>query len=82
MNQWLLQSTREDKNKTQEYLEQRYQRPQTDRQRYKTSSEEKSPRWQVLPVKQFISTKDLGVLRMLAQERDVWEDLLNVICSA
>ena len=60
----------------------RYQRPQTDRQRYKTSSEEKSPRWQVLPVKQFISTKDLGVLRMLAQERDVWEDLLNVICSA
>ena len=49
MNQWLLQSTREDKNKTQEYLEQRYQRPQTDRQRYNTSSEEKSPHWQCYP---------------------------------
>ena len=35
----------------------------------------------VLPVKQFISTKDLDDLRMLAQERDVWKDFLN-ICSA
>ena len=28
----------------------------------------------VLPVKQFISTKDLEGLRMLAQGRDVWKD--------
>ena len=28
----------------------------------------------VLPVKQFISTKDLEDLRMLAQERNVWKD--------
>ena len=36
----------------------------------------------VLPVKQFISTKDLDDLRMLAQERDVRKDFLNIICSA
>ena len=36
----------------------------------------------VLPVKQFISTKDLEDLRMLAQERNVWKDFLKVICSA
>ena len=35
----------------------------------------------VLSVKQFILTKDLDDLRMLAQERDVWKDFLNVICS-
>ena len=35
----------------------------------------------VLPVKQFISTKDLEDLRMLAQERNVWKDFLKVICS-
>ena len=28
------------------------------------------------------STKNLEDLRMLAQERDVWKDSLNVICSA
>ena len=36
----------------------------------------------VLPVKQFISTKALDDLRMLAQERDVLKDFLNIICSA
>ena len=35
----------------------------------------------VLSVKQFISTKDLDNLKMLAQEKDVWKDFLNVICS-
>ena len=35
-----------------------------------------------LPVKQFTSTKDLEDLRNLAQERDVWKEFLNVICSA
>ena len=36
----------------------------------------------VIPVKQFKSTKDLEDLRMLAQERDVWKEFLNVIYSA
>ena len=36
----------------------------------------------VLPAKQFISTKDLEQLRILAQERGVWKDFLNVTCSA
>ena len=36
----------------------------------------------VLPVKQFISTKNLEDLRRLTQERDVWKDILNYICSA
>ena len=45
----------------------------------------------VLPLKQFISTKGLEDLRnnmkemcgkMCAQERDVWKDFLNIICSA
>ena len=36
----------------------------------------------VLPVEQFISTKDLEDLRILAQERNVWKDFLNVVCSA
>ena len=36
----------------------------------------------VLPVKQFISAKDLEDLRMLAQKRDMWKDFLSVICSA
>ena len=36
----------------------------------------------VLPVKQFISTKCLEDLRMLAQKRDMWKDFLNVLCSA
>ena len=36
----------------------------------------------VLPAKQFISTKDLEDLRMLAEDRDVWKDFLNNICSA
>ena len=36
----------------------------------------------VLPFKQFIPTKDLDDLRMLAQERHVWKDFLNIICSA
>ena len=36
----------------------------------------------VLPVKQFISTKELEDLRMLAQERNVWKDFLHVICFA
>ena len=44
------------------------------------SSEKKSST--VLPVKQFKSTKDLEDLRMLAQERDVWKEFLNVIYSA
>ena len=35
----------------------------------------------VIPVKQFKSTKDLEDLRMLAQERDVWKEFLNVIYS-
>ena len=35
-----------------------------------------------LPVKQFISTKDLEDLRKLAQERDKWKEFSNVICSA
>ena len=34
-----------------------------------------------LPVKQFISTKGVEDLRILAQERDVWKDFLKVICS-
>ena len=36
----------------------------------------------VLSAKQFISTKDLEQLRMLAQERGVWKHFLNVTCSA
>ena len=36
----------------------------------------------VLPVKQFISTKDPEDLRMLAEKRDVWKDFLKVICPA
>ena len=33
----------------------------------------------MLPVKQFKSTKDLEDLKMLAQERDVWKDFLNIM---
>ena len=71
MNQWNITSKYQKRQRnTQDYLE----------QRYKTCSEEKSS--SVLPINQFISTKDSEDLRMLAEERDVWKDFLKVICSA
>ena len=71
MNQWNITSKYQKRQRnTKDYLE----------QRYKTSSEEKSS--SVLPINQFISTKDSEDLRMLAEERDVWKDFLKVICSA
>ena len=71
MNQWNITSKYQKRQRnTKDYLE----------QRYKISSEEKSS--SVLPINQFISTKDSEDLRMLAEERDVWKDFLKVICSA